>query len=71
MIIEDEWDTKDTNKYLFDNIQDGLLVDNVNHDNVHAFLDFKVIRMNYMNEGEHYQLRNDLIEHLWTRNEDK
>ena len=70
MIIEDEWDTKDTNEYIFDNIQDGFLVDNVNHDNVHTFLDFKAIRMNYMNEGEHYQLRNDFIEHLWTRNED-
>ena len=65
MIIEDEWDTKDTNEYLFDNIQDGFLVDNV-----HIFLDFKANRMSYMNEGEHFQLQNDLIEHLWTQNED-
>ena len=71
MIIEDEWDTKDTNECLFDNIQDGFLVDNVNHNNVHTFLDFKAIRMNYINKSEHYQLRNDLIDHLWTRNEDK
>ena len=66
MIIDDEWDKKDTNEYFFDNIQDGVLVDNV-----HTFLDFKAIRMSYMNEGEHYQLRNVFIEHLWTRNEKK
>ena len=47
------------------------MFDNVNHDNVHTFLDFKAIRMNYMNEGENYQLQNDLIEHMWTRNEDE
>ena len=73
MIIEDEWDKKDTNKYLFDNIQDdGFLVNNVNHNHsVHTtFLDFKAIPMSYMNEGEHFQLQNDLIEHLWTQNED-
>ena len=71
MIIEDEWETENTNEYLFDNIQDGFLVDNVNHDNVHTFLDFKNIRMNYMSEGEHFQLRNNLIEHLWIQYENK
>ena len=71
MIIEDEWETENTNEYLFDNIQDGFLVDNVSHDNVHTFLDFKNIRMNYMSEGEHFQLRNNLIEHLWIQNENK
>ena len=72
MTIEDKnWDTKDTNEYLFDNIQDGFLVENANDDNMHTFLDFKAIRMSYMNEDEHYyQLRNDFIEHLWTQNED-
>ena len=58
-------DTQQTNEYFFDKIQDGFLVDDVNRDNVHIFIDFKAIRMNYMNEGEHYQL--DLIEHLWTQ----
>ena len=48
MIIEDEWETENTNEYLFDNIQDGFLVDNVNHDNVHTF----------------FQLRINFIEHL-------
>ena len=42
-----------------------------NHDNVHTFLDFKNIRMNYMSEGEHFQLRNNLIEHLWIQYENK
>ena len=45
-IIEDGWETENTNDYLFDNIHDGFLVDNVNHYNVHTFLDFKNIRMN-------------------------
>ena len=56
MIIEEDCDTQLTNEYLFDNIQDGFLVDNVKHNDVHTFLDFKAIRMNYMNECEHYQL---------------
>ena len=72
MIIEDEWETENTNEHLFDNIQDGFLVDNVNHhDNVRTFLDFKNIRMNYINEGKRFQLRNNLIEHLWIQNENK
>ena len=29
MIIEDEWETENTNEYLFDNIQDGFLVENM------------------------------------------
>ncbi len=37
MIIEDEWETENTIDYLFDNIQDGLLVDKVNHDNISLF----------------------------------
>ena len=71
MIIEDEWKTENTNEYLFNNIQDGFLVHNMNNDNVHTFLDFTNIRMNYMSEGEHFQLRNNLIEHLWIQNENK
>ena len=67
--MEDKWETENTNDYRFDNIQDGFLVDNVNLGNVHTFLDFKNIRMNYMIESEHFQLCNNLIEHLWIQDE--
>ena len=70
MIKEDEWETEKTNDYLFDNIQD-FLVDNFNHNNSLTFLDFKNIRMNNMSEGEHFQLRNNMIEHLWIQHENK
>ena len=50
MIIENAWETENTNDFLFDNIQGGLWVDN-NHDYVHTFLDFKKIRMNLMSKS--------------------
>ena len=37
MIIEEDCDTQLTNEYIFDNIQDGFLVDNVYHNNVHSY----------------------------------
>ena len=67
MITEDESEFENTRNYLFDNIQDEFLVDNVNHENARKFLDFKNIRMKIMREVEHFQL----VEHLWIQNEDK
>jgi hypothetical protein len=59
-IIEVKWEIENTNDNLFDIIQDGLLVENMNNDNVHTLLDFKNIRMNCMSEGgNHLQLRNE------------
>ena len=71
MIKEDKWKTENIIDYLFENIQDGFLVDQVNHKKVHTFLDFKNIRMKYMIEGENFQLRYNLIALFWIQNENK
>ena len=61
MIVEDEWG-QDLEEILF---ADGFQVDDVNHDQVMSLIDFQHIRKELMNELGHYQLRNDVIEHLW------
>ena len=54
------------NDYLFEDA-DRFTVDAVVHDNGNGpFLSLADQRKRYMAQNDHYSLKNDLIEHLWT-----
>jgi hypothetical protein len=64
MIIEDEWGDDECEEYLF---EDNFQVSELLHDEgcQSTILEWQQARNEYMNESKHFQLRADLIEHLW------
>ena len=66
MIVEDEWEDAGINdNYLRDD--PNFVADEVTHDDVDEATRFREVRKQYMNEAEHFSLKQDLIQHLWDR----
>ena len=62
MIIEDEWG-EDLEKLTHTN--DFDVREFQRGEGVHSEISFLEVRQEYMNLTQHYNLRNDLIKHLW------
>ena len=62
MIIEDEWG-EDLEKLTHTN--DFDVKEFERGDGIRSQINFLEVRQEYMNLEHHYNLRNDLIEHLW------
>ena len=64
MIVEDEADDELNNEHLENN---NIAVAPVVHDGLEAATRFASVRGIIRDEVEHFNLKRDLIEHLWTR----
>ena len=75
MIVEDEWEEHQdavlNNNYVFQEANgERFKVDRLYKDeNTESFGsdNIREMRRRYQDNGRHFELRNDLIEHLWSR----